>query len=664
MNNSTNNNVSPGGSPGRPSGSSVGAGAGARKGRTIDVVQASLKRRYAAERRFRLAGAGAVLLGLGFVAMLFVSIIGQGYTAFQQTYIQLPVYFDPEVVDPDGDFARDRAQGSPAQAEIDERLLGVNFLALGRAALKAEFPGVGGRTDTRALNSLLSPGAPLQLREMLARDPSLVGAERSVWLLADDDVDMFMKGRSTAVQRLDVGGTATLAAADGGPLGELPASGDRVRVESTVADFAPLLAGVRDFLSRQADRARREIARVERALEANAAERERLLQALADAEGAKPITGADAAGTDSVARLELQLGALDVRRTDLEGQLRAESERLAALQARMADDDGDNELTDDMPSFLVRLNDGLIKADSVSGSRIDGTVFLPPASLEPAGAEHWRIIELTTPENGRRLKDRQVAWVLHLKHEGQIKKRFNTIFFTHGTSREPELAGIAGALMGSFYALVLTLLFSFPIGVGAAVYLEEFAPKNRITDLIEVNINNLAAVPSIVFGLLGLAVFINFFGVPRSTPLVAAMVLTLMTLPTIIIASRAALKSVPPSIREAALGVGASPLQTQIHHVLPLALPGMLTGTIIGMAQALGESAPLLMIGMIAFIVDVPAGFTDPATVLPVQIFLWADSPERGFVERTSAAIMVLLAFLVLMNLAAVLLRRRFERRW
>jgi len=200
--------------------------------------------------------------------------------------------------------------------------------------------------------------------------------------------------------------------------------------------------------------------------------------------------------------------------------------------------------------------------------------------------------------------------------------------------------------------------------VGAALYLEEFAPKNRWTDFIEVNINNLAAVPSIVFGLLGLAVFINVFGVPRSTPLVGALVLTLMTLPTIIIASRAALKSVPPSIREAALGVGASPLQTQFHHVLPLAMPGMLTGTIIGMAQALGETAPLLMIGMIAFIVDVPSGFTDAATVLPVQIFLWADSPERGFVERTSAAIMVLLGFLLLMNLVAILLRRRFERRW
>ncbi|MDH3895433.1 MAG: phosphate ABC transporter permease PstA, partial [Chromatiales bacterium] len=219
-------------------------------------------------------------------------------------------------------------------------------------------------------------------------------------------------------------------------------------------------------------------------------------------------------------------------------------------------------------------------------------------------------------------------------------------------------------LLGSFYTLLVTLALSFPIGVAAAVYLEEFAPKNKWTDLIEVNINNLAAVPSIVFGLLGLAVFINLFGMPRSAPLVGGLVLTLMTLPTIIIASRAALKSVPPSIREAALGVGASQTQTVTHHVLPLAMPGMLTGTIIGMAQALGETAPLLMIGMIAFIVDPPSGVTDPATVLPVQIYLWADSPERGFVAKTSAAIMVLLGFLILMNAIAVLLRKRFERRW
>ena len=219
-------------------------------------------------------------------------------------------------------------------------------------------------------------------------------------------------------------------------------------------------------------------------------------------------------------------------------------------------------------------------------------------------------------------------------------------------------------MLGSFFTLIVALLLSFPIGIAAAIYLEEFAPKNKWTDFIEVNINNLAAVPSIVFGLLGLAVFLNWFGLPRSVPLVGGIVLTLMTLPTIIISSRVALKSVPPSIREAALGLGASKMQTIFDHVLPLALPGMLTGGIIGMAQALGETAPLLMIGMVAFIVDVPGSFTDPATVLPVQIFLWSDSPERAFVERTSGAIMVLLMFLILMNSIAVLLRKRFERRW
>jgi phosphate transport system permease protein len=431
------------------------AGGGAPAARTIDIVNASLARRYAAEKRFRLMGMGAVVLGLAFVAILFMDIIGKGYTAFQQTYIQLPINVAAEEID------REclRKPGIPSCADYQKLI---------RDALKAKFPDVQGRRDLRELYRLVSPGAPQQLRELIAAQPEKIGTVAEVWLLANDDIDMLVKGH----------------------------------------------------------------------------------------------------------------------------------------------------------------------------------------------------IDRDVPESERRVKDRTLGWVDALAAEGRLERRFNTIFFTKGASREPELAGIAGALVGSFYTLLLTLLLSFPIAVGAALYLEEFAPKNRWTDLIEVNINNLAAVPSIVFGLLGLAVFINFFGVPRSTPLIGALVLTLMTLPTIIIASRAALKSVPPSIREAALGVGASPLQTQLHHVLPLAMPGMLTGTIIGMAQALGETAPLLMIGMIAFIVDIPGGVTDPATVLPVQIFLWADSPERGFVERTSAAIMVLLGFLILMNLTAVLLRRRFERRW
>jgi phosphate transport system permease protein len=423
--------------------------------RTIEYVNASLKRRYAAERRFRRMGMGAVALGLLFVVILFTDIAGKGYTAFQQTYIQLPIRFDAAVIDPDGSRERDT-------------LSRANYLKLVREGLKRDFPDVHKRRELRELYALMSPGAPEQLRQMVLADPALIGSTRSVWLLANDDVDMLVKGH----------------------------------------------------------------------------------------------------------------------------------------------------------------------------------------------------IDRDRPEADRRVSDQTIAWIDALTAKSALEKRFNSTFFTSGTSREPELAGIAGALMGSFYTLLLTLLFSFPVAVGTALYLEEFAPQNRWTDLIEVNINNLAAVPSIVFGLLGLAVFINFFGVPRSTPLVGALVLTLMTLPTIIIASRAALKSVPPSIREAALGVGASRLQTQFHHVLPLAMPGMLTGTIIGMAQALGETAPLLMIGMIAFIVDIPGGALDPSTVLPVQIYLWADSPERGFVEKTSAAIMVLLGFLIIMNLSAVLLRKRFERRW
>ncbi len=273
-------------------------------------------------------------------------------------------------------------------------------------------------------------------------------------------------------------------------------------------------------------------------------------------------------------------------------------------------------------------------------------------------------IDRTLPESDRRISDQSLSWVDQLIDKNAIKAQFNSGFFTYADSREPEMAGVMGAVMGSFWLLLVTFLISFPLGVAAAIHLEEFAPRNRFTDLIEVNINNLAAVPSIVFGLLGLAVFLNLFGLPRSSPVVGGLVLSLMTLPTIIIASRASLKSVPPSIREAALGMGASRVQMIFHHVLPLAMPGILTGSIIGMAGALGETAPLLMIGMVAFIMSVPAGVTDAATALPVQIYLWADSPERAFVEKTSAAIMVLLAFLIIMNLSAILLRRKFSRRW
>jgi len=273
-------------------------------------------------------------------------------------------------------------------------------------------------------------------------------------------------------------------------------------------------------------------------------------------------------------------------------------------------------------------------------------------------------ISRETPETERRINNQVIEFVDILNDAGRISYELSDYLFFGSASRNAEIAGIKGALIGSIFTLAVCLVIAFPLGVATAVYLEEIAPKNRITEIIEININNLAAVPSVVFGIMGLAIFIVTFGMPRSIPLVGGIVLALMTLPTIIISSRAAIRAVPPSIRDAALGVGASKMQTIFHHVIPLALPGMLTGTIIGMAQALGETAPLLMIGMVAFIVDIPGGVAEPATALPVQIFMWADFAERMFIQKTSAAIIVLLAFLITMNAAAIVLRKKLERRW
>ena len=273
-------------------------------------------------------------------------------------------------------------------------------------------------------------------------------------------------------------------------------------------------------------------------------------------------------------------------------------------------------------------------------------------------------INIAVNENDRPINDKHVSWINFMVENKMIERKFNITFFYKGDSRNAEEAGILGAIVGSFFVILVAIIVAFPVGVMSAIYLEEFAPKNKITNVIEVNINNLAAVPSIVFGLLGLAIFLNFFGLPRSSPLAGGLVLALMTLPTIIISSRVAIKSVPPSIREAAMGIGASKMQSVFHHVIPLAVPGILTGTIIGMARALGETAPLLMMGMVAFIVDVPQSITDPSTVLPAQIFLWSDQPERGFEEKTAAATIILLVFLLTMNALAVFLRYKYERKW
>lgn len=422
---------------------------------SMKKAHARLKKRHAAEKRFKAIGIGALLFAFLCVCTLFTSIFSKGYTGFQQTFIQIEVILDETVIDPEG--KRDT-----------KTLQFANYAAIVKKSLRTKFPDVKKRKEKRTLYGLVSSSAAYVLRDMVIANPEIIGSTQSVWVMASDEVDMLIK----------------------------------------------------DVFKRDA------------------------------------------------------------------------------------------------------------------------------------------------PENTRPISDKEIAWVETFEAEGKIEKRFNANFFNAGDSREPEQAGIKGALVGSALTMLVTLVLSFPFGVMAAIYLEEFAPKNKFTHVVEVNINNLAAVPSIVFGLLGLAIFLNLFGMPRSAPIAGGFVLALMTLPTIIIASRAALKSIPPSIMEAAIGVGASKMQAVFHHQLPLALPGILTGTIIGMAQALGETAPLLMIGMVAFIADVPSTPLDPATVLPVQVYLWADSPERAFVEKTSAAIMVLLGFLITMNALAVLLRKKLERRW
>lgn len=417
-----------------------------------------IRRRYAAERRFRAYGIIAIAIGVFFLGLLLSTVIGGGYTAFRQTMITLPIEFSESVIDPQNKRATDTSV-----------LMSANYPLLARDALAKEL-GVdtADRTAMREVAAMVSASSRVQLRDLVVADPSIIGKTVNVDVLAEANVDSAFKGQ----------------------------------------------------------------------------------------------------------------------------------------------------------------------------------------------------IDLTVDEGSRKVSDRQVGWINQLAEKGQLSGKFNTGLFFNGASSRPEAAGLGVALIGSLYMMLIVLVLALPIGVAASIYLEEFAPKNRFTDLIEVNINNLAAVPSIVFGLLGLAVFIGFAGMPRSASLVGGLVLTLMTLPTIIIATRAALKAVPPSIRSAALGIGASKMQTIFHHVLPLAMPGILTGTIIGLAQALGETAPLLLIGMVAFVADYPATPLQPSTALPVQIYMWANEAERAFVERTSGAIIVLLLFLLVMNVAAILLRRRFERRW
>jgi phosphate transport system permease protein len=425
-------------------------------GSRTPAFEARLKKRYAAERRFRFYGLAAIWFSFFFLIVLFVTIIGRGWTSFMQASFALDVTFAQEVIDPSG-------------MHDHSALLTADYQKLARDALYAKLGlDASKRPERKDAAALLSRGVDVELRQMVLDDPAIIGQARTVDLIAAGNVDALLKGT----------------------------------------------------------------------------------------------------------------------------------------------------------------------------------------------------IDRATPEANRQVNNRQVAWIDKLYSEGVLARHFNWGLFTHGASSQPETAGLAVALVGSFFMMLTVILLAVPLGVAGAIYLEEFAPKNRWTDVIEVNINNLAAVPSIVFGLLGLAIFINTLGLPRSASLVGGLVLTLMTLPTIIIATRAAITAVPPSIREAAYGVGASKMQTVFHHVLPLAVPGILTGTIIGLVRALGETAPLLMIGMVAFIVAPPTTPLEPATALPIQIYMWATAAERGFYERTAGATIVLLLFSFVMNAAAIYLRRKFERRW
>lgn len=585
-------------------------GAPAISTRGPDLSEARLRRRYGAERRFKLYGLAAIVFAISVLGVLLTSIVSQGWPAFFQNYVALDVTFDANKVKADGTG---------------------DFRALMIDALQKRFPEVTDRRQRAELRTIVSNDTDARIAAYLRDNPDALGQTRKVWVMAGGEADTYLKGQATALSRFTGTGVATMIDLGGG----------RMQVLVGANAFASILEEVkRDFVDEANELAG------DRILD------QRRITLVRETIAAEP-------NADEARRAELAASLADA-----EQRLAARDAAIAELRMRASRTGVSEALGEQFSSFIIRINNGAIRITEVGNEQAIGDVLLAPDNMAEAASGSWFVEIYEVAEGDRKFKDRQIAWINDLRDTGQIELSLSDTFFSAGASREPEQAGIWGAAVGSFYTLLICLALSFPLAVLAAIYLEEFAPRNRITDLIEVNINNLAAVPSIVFGLLGLAMFLNFFGLPRSAPLVGGMVLALMTLPTIIIAARAALKAVPPSIREAALGVGASKLQTITHHVLPLAMPGILTGTIIGMAQALGETAPLLMIGMVAFVVDIPGGFTDPSTALPVQIFMWADFPERGFVARTSAAIMVLLAFLICMNALAVVLRKRFERRW
>ncbi|MBN8938653.1 MAG: phosphate ABC transporter permease PstA [Rhizobiales bacterium] len=590
-----------------------------------------LKARYRREFVFRAMGLGALLLAGGFLVLFLATIVVQAIPAFTQSYVKLDVV-----------LAQDDLNPQNLSGDVLVRAINAgNFDAVVNGALRVHFPDVAERAERRALANIVSSGAASILRRQVLADPAMIGTRQQVLLPLDDMADLYLKGRITALEVIK-------------GEGELRLSGDRgsVRLTAAAVNFQPALAALKGQLAAATDGLKRELAGQERV----AARLEQDLAGLDQRLAAAPQAG-QARIQGRIAEERRQLAAT----RDIAAGLR---ERLAELALRIGKAQMQGALDSGVSSFLVRVNGGLVKLGAVETGSAAGQVILPPRALDPVPGGQWEIVRVVVPEASRRIGDREIAYLETLRQAGLVERQIAWEFFTGGASREPELAGVGVAIIGSFLTLAITLALCFPIGVAAAVYLEEFAPRNRFTEIIEVNINNLAAVPSIIFGLLGLAIFLNVFEMPRSAPVVGGLVLALMTLPIIIIAARAAIRAVPPSVKEAALGVGASHQQAVFHHVLPLAMPGILTGTILGMAHALGETAPLLMIGMVAFVVDLPGGIFDATTLLPVQIFMWADFPEQAFRHKTAAAILVLLVFLIAMNALAVFLRKSFERRW
>ncbi len=592
-----------------------------------------LKRRRWAEFRLRSYGVLAISIAILALVILIYTIVAKTLTVTHESYLVLNTRIEVS----DREMERINDPNPRLLPSLDKVVRGAIIDVTGQEV---------GRRERRQLTSLLSTDAGLELGRAVKENPDLIGTDYVFDALLDDQVQLYLKGDFGRLEDAGTNGIAILSAGD---------ADDQVIVEVPPDSLAKAREFMQKDRGREARNARRSARDQARAVDETIAKLENV--------------------TDEAEKAAL-MTALESFRTARDQATARADQALTKATAK----DAVFTLRSDDPSLFVRANDGWIKITELAPERLVGTVVEPLSDFGSVGEGDWSAEVIARPEAERKINDRQIVWLENFKADGNIRSVFNWRLLTSSDSSNAELAGIWGALVGSFWTMIVTFLLAFPIGVMASIYLEEFAPKNRLTQFIEININNLAAVPSIVFGLLGITILISgvqLFGFdlfdgllksitddPRSTPLVGGVVLALMSLPTIIIAARASIKAVPPSIRDAAFGLGASKLQTSTHHVLPLAMPGILTGSIIAMAQALGETAPLIIVGMNAFIQDPPGNPLDKANVLPSLIYLWNNQSERLFDGKTAAAISVLLIFLVLMNALAILLRKRFERRW